>query len=232
MRKNGFTLIELMVVLAIIMILATASVPQIQLWTARNRGATAVSQIISDFSKAKSIAAYSVGTLDTTGATGFYTGGKYTRVRPETAIMFRTSSYSILQRTNTAIAWQDTPPLKRTALPLRVSVVSINAGPTNDSSGASATLILTSTGRVKKIDNSLVQLGASMGAMKCGDVDSPLNNRRVFGAIMKSDIDVDGTKALWYQVEIDTAGEIFVCVEPSSSGQPNFQGAGANVLEI
>jgi len=60
MERKGFTLIELMVVLAIIVIIATASVPKIQVWTARNRGATAVSQIISDFSKAKSIAAYSV----------------------------------------------------------------------------------------------------------------------------------------------------------------------------
>ena len=34
---KGFTLIELMVVLGIISIIATASVPKIQDWTARNR---------------------------------------------------------------------------------------------------------------------------------------------------------------------------------------------------
>ncbi|HPA57221.1 MAG TPA: prepilin-type N-terminal cleavage/methylation domain-containing protein, partial [bacterium] len=60
MKFKGFTLIELMVVLAIIIIIATASVPKIQEWTARNRGNQAVSQLISDFTKARSIAGYTV----------------------------------------------------------------------------------------------------------------------------------------------------------------------------
>jgi prepilin-type N-terminal cleavage/methylation domain-containing protein len=57
---QGFTLIELMVVLSIIVIIATASVPKIQVWIARNRGNQAVSQLISDISKAKSISGYTV----------------------------------------------------------------------------------------------------------------------------------------------------------------------------
>lgn len=224
MKRKGFTLIELMVVLAIIVIIATASVPKVQVWTARNRGVTAVSQIISEISKAKSIAAYSVNNTGVDGA------GNYTRVRPETAIMFRGSSYSILQRTGST-DWPDVSPLKQTALPLKVSIVSVNGDSANNL-GNTPTLIFTSTGRVKKTDNALVPLGIN-GSLECGDVGnyhSPLNGRRVFNLILKSEIDEDSF--FWYRIEIDTAGEFLVCMEPGDASQADFKGASVNLLEL
>ncbi|HPS31106.1 MAG TPA: prepilin-type N-terminal cleavage/methylation domain-containing protein [bacterium] len=223
MRRKGFTLIELMVVLTIIVVIATASVPKIQSWTARNRGAAAVSQIISDFSKAKAIAAYSVNVNTQT-----LVNGSYDRTRPETAIMFKKSSYSILQRTD-ATAWNIVSPLKQTALPHNVTITNINGGSTSDT-GDSPTLIFTSTGRVKKTNDALVLFGAGSANQVCGAVTSPLEGRRIFNAILTSQI--DSVHFLYYRIEIDTAGEFFVCMEPADSTTPNFAGATANILEL
>ncbi|HNZ54990.1 MAG TPA: prepilin-type N-terminal cleavage/methylation domain-containing protein [bacterium] len=55
MKFKAFTLIELMVTLGVITIIATASVPQVQMWIARNKGIQIVSQVISDFSKAETL---------------------------------------------------------------------------------------------------------------------------------------------------------------------------------
>lgn len=225
MERKGFTLIELMVVLAIIVIIATASVPQVQLWTARNRGMAAVAQIISDFSKAKAIAAYSV---TDTGVDGT---GNYTRSRPVTTVMFRTSSYSIIQETG---APHDASPLKRTAFPLRVSLQFVNGLPTNDvpSSTPQTTFIFTSTGRLKRFSNdSLVPFGAGFGGLTCGGVPSPLNGKRIFNGILKAEI--TGEKGLWYRIEIDTSGQFSVCMMLSSDGnEPSFSDPKAKVLEL
>lgn len=221
-KTTGFTLLELMIVLVIITIIATASVPQVQLWTARNRGATAVAQIISDFSKAKSIAAYSVNN------DGDYVGG-----RPFTSIMFRQSRYTILQKT-ASTSWNDATDknVKRVALPTRVTIRTINAGTVSDT-GTAQTLVFTSTGRLKKSDNTLVPFGIGTNS-KCGTVTSPLDGRRVLLAIIRSEI--SATKAIWYRVEIDTTGEFFVCSmyrdNTNQTSPPAFTSARAQVLEL
>ena len=230
-RANGFTLIELMVVLTIIVIIATASVPQIQLWIARNRGMTAVAQIISDFSKTKSIAAYSVNA----NTDNLSASGNLVRTRPETAMMFRRSSYSILQRTVSTKAWHEVEsdsPLKKTALPLRVEIKFVNAEEPTDNPGNSPTLIFTSTGRTKKIDNSLVLPGADAGDLECGDINSPLNGRRIFVARIRSA--VDDSRFLWYQIEIDTSGESFICMVTvtGEATTPDFSAETANIVEL
>lgn len=225
MRRKGFTLIELMVVLTIIVIIATASVPQIQLWIARNRGLTAVATIISDFSKAKSMAAYSM----TVNTDSLDADSNLQRSKLTTAIMFRKTSYSILQQSGTA-AWHELSPLKFSKIPLNVSIESVNTEATNDNPGQSITLIFTSTGRLKKTNGALVLFGEVLGDVKCGALDSPLNGKRVFGSIIKSK--VDALHYIWYRVEIDTAGEYFICMDLTSGAEPNFEADTANVVEL
>ena len=236
--KKAFTLIELLVTLAIITILATASVPQVQKWTARNRGMAAVSNIISDFAKARAIGEYSMD--EGTNSGSIYEN--YTLSRPLTAIMFRQTSYSIIQRPSTKIGdWKDNgsddhTTLKKVALPLNVAVMALNTGATNDGAGASPTLVLTSNGNVKQTNNLLVPLGAGAGNLPCGTVNSTLDGRRIFVAVMKSTIvkaDATNGTAIWYRVEIDTTGEYFICMQPGTDAtQPDFLGENANIVEI
>lgn len=229
MKFKGFTLLELMVVLAIIVIIATASVPQIQVWIARNRGNQAVAQLISDISKAKSISGYTVND-----------NRDYIGQRPETAIMIRKTGYSIIQRTDmNAGAWTDVPGaantiLKKVSLPLRVRLHYVNNEETIDSAGMySPTIVLTSSGRFKNgSDNTLVVDGIGGGVM-CNGVASPLNGKRVFIAILQSIIDDSG--GIWYLIEMDQAGEYAVCsttdVE-SGSGLPVWTSDNAGYIEL
>ncbi len=226
MKFKGFTLIELMVVLAIIVIIATASVPKIQVWIARNRGNQAVSQLISDISKAKSISGYTVN--DTKD---------YIGQRPETAIMLRKTRYSIIQRTNmNAGAWEDVHVpaagkfiLKTVSLPMRVHLDFVNSEPTSDSS-SSPTIVLTSSGRFKSgADNTLFSnIG---GTISCNGVNSPLNGKRVFIGVLRSTIDEDDE--IWYLIEMDQTGEYAVCsTTETSGGLPVWESEQAGYIEL
>ena len=221
MKLKGFSLIELMVVLAIITIIATASVPQIQLWVARNRGNQVVSQLISDFSRAKAIAGYTVNDAET-----------YIGVRPQTAIMFRKTNYSILQKNAVSGSWSDISDtrVKRVVLPRNVDLVWVNNGPTNDGTD-SETLVFTPSGKLKNSSDNTILTGEG-DEMKCGDVTSPLTASRVFRGIVRSMIKDDN--GVWYRIEFDMNGQYFVCTINSSAGDaiPNFSNTDAVVLEI
>ncbi len=229
MRRKGFTLIELMVVLAIIVIIATASVPQIQLWNARNKGVAAVSMVISDFSKAKAMAGYSMTVNMSIRDTSMNPDGEFIRNKLFTAILYRKTSYSIIQQSGSD-AWYAVNPLKQSKLPKNVSIERVNAGFTTDNPGESHTVIFTSTGRLKKVDGSLVLFGADASGIVCGNVGSPLEGTRIFIAYLKSKI--DDNRSLWYQIEIDTEGETFICVEPGGDSVPDFSGDTANIVEL
>lgn len=224
-------MIELMVVLAIITIIATASVPQVQMWTARNRGKAAVSNIISDFAKAKAIGSYAMKIDNLAAVTAD------TRLeRKITGLLFRKTSYAILQKDPTiTIDWNeagsDITILKRATLPMNVSVELLNTGATNDGAGTSPTLEFTSSGKVRQSNGLLVPSGAGAGNLFCNADPSPLDGRRIFVAIVKSAI--NDAKAMWYQLEIDPSGEYFICVQPGpSDSAPDFQGKNANILEM
>lgn len=227
-RFSGFSLIELMVVLAIITIIATASVPQIQVWTARNRGNAAVSQIISDFTKAKSIAGYSVNDV-----------GQPIGIRPQVGMMIRTTRYLILQKNAMSGAWSEAgdTAIKTARMPMNVLVDWVNGEPTNDNSGSfSPTVVFTSSGRLKKgSDNSLITNFG--GGLRCGGasgIDSPINAKRVFLAVVRSMI--NGTDGIWYRIEIDATGEYFVCSATNSSvggdTPPDFDSVAGSVMEF
>lgn len=229
---KGFTLIELMVVLGIITIIATASIPQVQMWTGRNRGKAAVSNIISDFAKARAMGSYAMKTDD-----GAAVGADTRLERQITGLLFRKTSYVILQKDpTTTVDWNENTSgfqvLRKAALPMNVSIELLNTGATNDGGGTSPTLEFTSSGKVKQSNGLLVPPGAGAGNLFCNTASSPLDGRRVLVAILKASVNDD--KAMWYQLEIDSTGEYFVCVEPGDNGTaaPDFQGVNANILEM
>ncbi len=223
MKFKAFTLIELMVVLAIIVIIATASVPQVQVWIARNRGNQAVSQFISDFSKAKSIAAYTV--IDSTVNIDGH--NVEMGVRPQTAILARKTNYSILQKDSMSGAWSDISDrsIKRVNLPQNVFLERVNDA--TNSSGSTATIVFTSSGRLKNSANAIIpDIG---GSYNCGSVSSPINGKRVVVAIIRSM--VTSSNGLWYRIEIAESGEYVVCVSASDT-IPVFEDNAEGYLDI
>jgi len=223
MRRKGFTLIELMVVLGIITIIATASVPQIQLWTARNRGVQAVSQIISDFSKAKSIAI----TITKQQQLPVELAGAYVfGSRPQIALFFEQDRYYIIQRDGMKqdgwIASSDKI-IKMVSLPRNIVLQKVN----DQSVSSGIPLVITSAGRLKKEDGSFIVPVNNVTYMQtCGDQQSELKGVSVFMITLKAT--VSGTNSLWYRLEIGQGGEYFIC----SSSVESFTGATSNVLEL
>lgn len=228
----GFTLIEMLIVLAIITIIASASVPQVQMWSARNRGKAAVSNIIADFAKAKSIASYAME------ANSAAANDDDTRLKKNsTAILFRKTSYILMQKETTNTAdWNENVSgfdvLRTVRLPHNASIERVNTGSTNDGAGTSVALEFTSSGRVRQSSGLLVPSGAGAGNLVCGTSNSPLNGRRVFVAVLK--VDVGDAYAFYYQVEIDSSGEYFVCVQPGDKNTipSDFNASNANILDI
>ncbi|HQO92317.1 MAG TPA: prepilin-type N-terminal cleavage/methylation domain-containing protein, partial [bacterium] len=182
MKFKAFTLIELMIVLAIIVIIATASVPQVQVWIARNRGNKAVAQIISDFLKAKSVANYTVNDTNVTiGAENVQIG-----VRPEIAMMFRKNRYFILQRNDTSAAWSENDDLKTIELERNVFIEFVNGSPTN-LAGDTPTLVFTSTGKLKQTSDNKIVNPAAVPDFSCGSsLNSPLDGKKVFYAVLRT----------------------------------------------
>ena len=236
-KTKGFSLIELMVAMAVLTILATVAVPKVQMWNARNRGLKAVLDIISDFSKARSIAGYTVVGDDTNGAikipvkvndlTGESEGGDmnvYLGIRLQTAIVFGLHEYSIYQKkdmANTAGSWENAELLKKNQLPNTISIESMN----NDSEAGGFTrrLVFTSNGLVKTKADTF----PSLTAAKCGGSDNHLK-QLVMSAVVRSKIDGSGSDSIWYRIDIDKSGEYFICTSFSN----NFTDSTANPLNI
>ena len=239
MRKtNGFSLLELMIALGALTIIATVSVPKVQVWNARNRGLQTVMEIISDFSKARSVAGYTVVGDDTNGyidiplkvndTTGLPDGSGtmkvYLGIRLQTAIVFGLHDYSIYQKkdmANTAASWQTSTLLKKNLLMDSVSIVSVNGDTEHE--GFSRRLVFNSNGIVR---NNLDNLPDVTSNEKCGSSDRHLKNI-VMRAVVKSEIG-GSSDAIWYRIDIDKSGEYFVCTSFSS----NFADPTANPLNI
>ncbi|MBO4705682.1 MAG: pilin [Spirochaetaceae bacterium] len=233
MRKtNGFSLIELMVALGVLTIIATVAVPKVQVWNARNRGLQAVVEILSDFSKARSIAGYTVVGDETNGKieipvdvdnASAGTMPVYIGVRLQTAMVFRAHEYAIYQKdTMTVDDWADAKVLKKNRLPESVFIVYINKTQFNYSSispsaaanDVSKRLVFASNGLVKQqysnSNSSLSERPAEGDSISCGGKPTPMNNL-VFTAIVKSKIAASGD-SVWYKLDIDRAGEYFICM--------------------
>lgn len=245
MRKTkGFSLIELMIAMGILTIIATVAVPKVQVWNARNRGLQAVMELISDFSKARSVAGYTVVGDDTNGVikipvkindeTGEPEGGDmnvYLGIRLQTAIVFGLHEYSIYQKKdmeNTASSWQNSTLLKKNLFLDKISIESVNND--TDYEGFSRRLVFNSNGVVKTKEDAFPSLTAG----KCGASDNHLK-QLVMSAVVRSQIGSSGSDAIWYRIDIDKSGEYFVCTAFSDTSSYNasiFTDSAANPLNI
>jgi len=236
-KTNGFSLLELMIALGALTIIATVSVPKVQVWNARNRGLQTVMEIISDFSKARSVAGYTVVGDDTNGyidiplkvkdsdglPDGSGTMKVYLGIRLQTAIVFGLHDYSIYQKkdmANTAASWQNSTLLKKNLLMDSVSIESVNN--ITEHEGFSRRLVFNSNGMVKTNLDDFPNLTPE----KCGSSDNHLK-KMVMSAVVRSKIG-GSDDSIWYRIDIDKSGEYFVCTSFSS----NFADATANPLSI
>ena len=223
MRKTkGFSLIELMIAMGVLTIIATVAVPKVQVWNARNRGLQAVMELLSDFSKARSVAGYTVVGDDTNGVikipvkvddkTGESIGGEmnvYLGVRLQTAMVFGSHEYGIYQKkdmVNTDASWKKASMLKKNLFPDTVFIENVNGtGILADMFGRR--LVFSSNGLVRNYEDKVLNIQAS--TYSCGGVAHHLA-RLVAVVVVKSKIGTSDD-AIWYRVDIDQSGEYFIC---------------------
>lgn len=249
MRKtNGFSLIELMIALGVLTIIATVAVPRVQVWNARNRGLQTVMELLSDFSKARSVAGYTVVGNDNNSKIEIPVnianpdGDKmpvYMGVRRQTAMVFRKSEYAIYQKQSSDTSSWDASAvlLKKNVLLDTVTVEFVNKSepPNNAATFASAAILnFTSNGKLKTTGGVIISSAQSDG--KCGaDVADRYLPNIVFSAVIRSKISNSGNDSIWYRLDIDQRGEYSVCTlfsDKASIQLSDFTGEGAAALDI
>lgn len=228
MRKRGFSLIEVLIAMGILTIIATVAVPKVQVWNARNRGLQSVMELISDFSKAKSVAGYTVAVSSDSGTITIPAGGTdtmniYMGIRRQTAMVFGKSEYAIYQKDSMdTTSWDNTALLlKKNVLLDTVTLEYVNKKTTAASVSnfdGSTILNFTSTGKIKDINGTLIDSSQSDGT--CGPgVPARYLQKILFSVILRSRISKGENDSIWYRVDIDQRGEYSVCTVFSSEEQ-------------
>ncbi|HOW50446.1 MAG TPA: prepilin-type N-terminal cleavage/methylation domain-containing protein [bacterium] len=219
MSRRAFTIVELMVVIALISVTAVLSMPRVNEWIARQQAKRVISQLITDYSKA--VALSSKSTMHTS------TGGSYTN---RAAIYFQNAdgkhAYSILLRNNGSNAsWSmNDPVVKFVRLPGRVSFTNINE--TSFGSTAATAISFTSTGIALDNANTMLNLKSFYDVpSNCGGQTS----NKKYSARIDLRADISDSKALFYRVEINQFGEYRIC---ASFGDANFASNGLEVRGI
>lgn len=247
MRKTkGFSLIELMIAMGVLTIIATVAVPKVQMWNARNRGLQTVMEIISDFSKARSVAGYTiVGNdgnnkieipvdVDNPGGTKMPV---YMGIRRQTAMVFRKSEYGIYQKQSMTPTWSaaNSVILKSNKLLNTVTVETINgqAVPTDSTAfNSNAILDFTSNGKIRNSSGSVVSAGAGSNTCGNGLGKKTLLQHVVFSVIIRSRITLSGEDSIWYRVNVDQRGDYNVCTLFASSPTVPTDFSGGEWLDI
>lgn len=246
MRKtNGFSLIELMVAMAVLTIIATVAVPKVQVWNARNRGLKVVMELLSDFSKARSVAGYTIvnssgaafkipvnveeeETSDDDDTSGSSKMEVFVGVRSQTAIVFRKKEYGIYQKTSMAAAdWTPSKSvmLKRNLLADNVTIERVNETmyPASNTTSFESLLAFTSNGMLKNTDDKIITGIGGNDADKCGNKKALQNV--VLSAVIRSKISSDG-ESIWYRLNIDRNGDYTICTQFEKSESFNFKEKG------
>lgn len=241
MKKNGFSLIELMVAMGVLTILATISVPKVQMWNARNRGLKTVMELLSDFSKARSVAGYTVvgSTEDTLSIPTNVEDPEstpmpvYMGVRRQTALVFRKSEYAIYQKKSMDTSTWDATALmlKKNTLLNTITIENVNGD--TSLTDFNTLLNFNSNGMIKTKGGYLMSV---QDDSQCGNtVSSKTLPFVVFSAIIRSRISLDSNDSIWYRLDIDKRGEYSICTLFSSKPSVNysdFKGAGAELLDM
>ncbi|MBR6421475.1 prepilin-type N-terminal cleavage/methylation domain-containing protein [bacterium] len=249
MRKtNGFSLIELMIALGIMTIIATVSVPRVQVWNARNRGLQTVMELLSDFSKARSVAGYTVvGTGNNSinipvnvddDSEGAATMPVYMGVRRQTAMVFRKSEYAIYQKQSMDTSTWDASALmlKKNNLLNTITIEKVNGTDVSASTTNFGNLLnFNSNGKVKTKGGYFVS-GADSEYGKCGSAvaKNTLPNI-VFSAIVRSKVSSGSNDSIWYRLDIDQRGEYSICTlfsDKTSVDYSDFAGSSAVLLDM
>ncbi len=234
--KKAFTIIELMICLAVVSILAGAAVPQVRLWNARNRGLDAVTSIIADYSKARSVANYIVVEPSASDGTQITYSEDFSGLasqvhigkRPQIALKFDGDgkSYSILQKNRSGDNWSSASvvKLKTTELPSGVNIKKIFFNPiaSNDLfffSPDGRLMVGNATGQGGTATNEAFNL--SVSSLGCGGSGTI---RQTTELVLQAESKVEDGKYISYRIDFNTLGAYHVCVvHHNTSGSADFR---------
>lgn len=247
MRKTkGFSLIELMIAMGVLTIIATVAVPKVQVWNARNRGLQAVMELLSDFSKARSVAGYTIVGNDGNNKIEIPVdvdnpgGAKmpvYMGIRRQTAMVFRKSEYGIYQKQSMTSTWNaaNSLMLKSNKLLNTVTVERINglATPSDPTAFNNNTILnFTSNGKIRSSGGAIISSGQASDQCGSGDNKKISLEQVVFSAIIRSKITASGDDSIWYRVNMDQRGDYTVCTLFSSSSSVPTDFTAGDFLDI
>ena len=236
--KKAFTIIELMICLAVVSILAGAAVPQVRLWNARNRGLEAVTSIIADYSKARSVANYIVVepsasdgsqitySEDFSGLASQVHIGK----RPQIALKFENDgkSYSILQKNKSSDTWSSASvvKLKTTKLPSGVHIKRVRLEALSSSNNL---YFFSPDGRLmtgsETGQNGTTLQNISTSSLTCGGSGTI---RQTTEMVVEAESKIEDGKYITYRIDFNTFGAYHVCVvyHSTSGGSIDYRNKG------
>ena len=203
---KGFSLLELIIVLVIITMLATFSVPQVNMWVAQHRARKSIAHLLADFNRARSFAMT---------ASVEKQNEMITR-RPVIALEFTSDSHRLIQRLDSSLSnWgslaTDTL-IRRTNVQHNVDILRVNGSELS----SPVVLLFTSSGQVKNTSGAggTVLIPSMITNTNCGGDESPIKEIAISNIVLESR--VSDSVSMFYYIEIGPNGESFVCMNETT----------------